>query len=751
MNNFESSEKKEIVLPDLPAELLRDQYRNDTFTTSVIPPFCSTTVAQVTEKFNSNPYFLRSSLYVLPTNGYYLEYSKLPFALVATPFSIQGVYTTVSGMDNCTQCRALLSYSSQINNIDKADTGNKYNNYNGQSNNIVSNNNVCCICGHKNTGPLKYPENIGLVSIEQPLYQSSQLPPVFVFVFDSGFAELSEVVDSAAKICATPAFQSLYTHVVFILVDSSDVVFFSAGKYNDNAAININTKDSFNTTNNKHITFKLLRMLGIKPVPELPETIAISSRDSVTISKVCAYIEKVQCVVTDKKLHIATFELLKKLPLLFSGATVAYFLGTTLEPPNHEEFIAATKSVAMNFFLQNRNNLPALSKLAFHTGGRVVSDNYSAAMINIALLHTAYNVTLVLKVSGNIVKRGVVAHDLTENLVCTSLPSMNSSHAATFLLGLEGVSSDKKYAQVIVTSTDCDGVRRVRVLNHIFPTGDGLEVYGGAAFDTIFAVLMKMWVIEAIDVEEYLVRILLFYRNRCARSHSVTQFILPDLLKPLPVLVQAFTKRATVEGSENIAVSMRVEKSSIVLSGVEDVLRLFYPRLFALSDYSGLTQVCSEYNHPLSNTNAIRLKASSISHEEIYVMEDSLNIFVYLGKDLDPLLLQDLCFPMENPMTSKSNIVFSQNPLNSNIIYVNKSEYRIRDNTETGLLLLRAISEINAHYGRVLPIQIIKSGSIEEIKFLSFMIEDKFEYKPSYADFIYKTHIKVHKLLKTNE
>ncbi len=728
MNNFDGNTKKQIILPDLPDELIKDQYKHETFKTLATPPFFSTTESFVTEKYNASPYLLRSTMYTVPSNEFYMRLSHIPFGIIVSPFDRRSLYTYVNGVDFCTECRSVLNcFTSPAEDF-----------Y------------ICNICGKKINGVINNITNLNLSSIEcETSFNDSKnsfknnnnidadtnkriglLPPAFVFIVDAAFPGISELLGKMIGMLESENFTSIYQNIVFIVILKMSMVLFS------------NNSDGLS----------IMRIALNGSVPEIPFTVAIDTRDTFKIRQIIRKIDELislevnsnysnnirsnvidsskdtnKAIDPKKDIDVQfskVMETIKYFPKIFAGTNVAYFsIENGMKSVDYKNFVTATKSVAVNFFMKT---VPAsVASLAFYTGGTVFrhaaadTDTCACDFETLIFTPTVYDVSLVLKVSDNIVKDGVIAYDVNENLSLTRLPAMNSGTSITFILRIEDSSKKMKYAQLVTRFTDTDGTRRMRVINHAFPNGDNFDFFSGISFDTLFAVLVRLAITEQRNIEEDLVKMLVFYRRRCAKTNSIAQFIIPEQLKPLPVLIQAFSKH------------IEIDKLWLIKCSVEETLRYFYPRMFPLSDYSQLPYTRSQ-----------RLSVTNLNPEEIYIMENGRVIFIYVGKKVDSALFNDAFIKVT---TGRNKEISHKGTTNiSNASYRDNTSYNIAKETETGKILIRLIDEIVVHYGHPLQVRIIMSGSVEEIEFLSAMIEDRFEDKPDYTDFIYKIHIKVH-------
>lgn len=659
MNEAEVQQKRQVKVPDLPAELFKDQYKHTTYTTSFVPPFLCTTESIVTEKYNSDPNLLRSTMYILPGSEFYLISCDVPFALVATPFSNKGFYNEVEGLDRCTQCRTYFNCFTSVEDSSY----------------------ICNICDKKNSQNFQFSNNLGYSSTEYLASASSKLErPAFTFVFDFSFSWCHDIADTVLSICANEDFQLLYENVIFIVINEGISLF---------------------TSNTGEITH--IRILG-DGIPYISSNVIIKSTDHDSIKKI---IEKIKSEKVNRKFKEMQYllDVLKEISKHCSGTNVALFTSQKGLTYDFEDFIKKTRSLSINIFTEGRPDASnPFHSLAFYTCGSLYSyvpneiNKCKNDVIGVSLIRTVFDLSIVLKLSDNITKTGIIAPDVDENFSSTKLCAMNANSTTTFLLSLNGVSKNVKYAQLQINFTDFDGTKKVRVLNHSFTNGNHTNFYSGLSFDTIFAVLCKMNASDETKIEEKLIKTLVFYRKKCASATAVTQFILPEPIKCLPLLIQSFYK------------NRNIDKRRIVTMNVEQIFRYFYPRLFSLSEYTVLSQ-----------TRNIRLSLSNLDDQEIYIMENGITIYVYIGRSVDDSLLSEL---------------FDFNSKQPSII---------ESDSEASKLLRSAIYEVIGHYGYSLETRVIQASSIDEVDFLSYMVEDSINNACDYIDFIFKIHFQVQK------
>lgn len=690
MQKDKAQAKKSIKTPDLPAELYKDQNQNIPYITSNPPPFLSTTERIVTEKNNSDPNFLRSTMYVVPSSEYTLESCAVPLAIIATPFNDRGVYNLSNGADSCKSCR------SYFNCFTVNDSGSY----------------ICNICQQSNKTHLKYQENLQYSSFEtsSPFLTSSAPKfkaktkdifdeliypqvslihkPTFVFMFDLASASLvSDSLEIILSLVQNENFQLLYENVSFMVLNGGIT--------------------SFSCLNGK---LKVIKMVG--GIPFITPNNLVKTADFKSISKIIDEIKKIRdrAAPSTRSLmesikHISSFTIASKMAIFSS---IAYDI-------NYEDILEDVDNCCINVFSMNQEGKDvsrksnALEKLSFYSSGAVFKYTQHElaslrADINfICLTKSVFNVRITLKVSDNLTKTSVVGSTLRDNITSCHLNHMDGNTSVMFNLSMTGASKSTKFIQLQATFTDYDGSRKMRVLNHSFPTGTPSQVFSSLSFDTLFAALVKLNIFDDKPLEKTLVDLLVYYRSKCSNNTSLSQFVLPDSIKCLPVLVQSFYKRNMLE------------KTRIVGFSVEQTLRYFYPRLLSLSEYA--------ISSCLAATKNLRLSASNLTEDDIYILENSQRILIYIPRSVDRALVEKL---------------FDVDP--SGVTFI------VQSDAEENAILNNIVNEVRDHYNREMGVCVCIAGeSMNEAEFLMFMTEDAINNVSDYIDYIFKLHFEVQK------
>lgn len=687
MQQDQTQNKKALGVPDLPHEILRDQMQNITYCTSNTPPFYSTTERLVVEKDNTDPNFLRSTMYIAPSSEFTFESCGLPFSILATPFNEKGTIDQIDGIDMCSICRSYFNCFTKTNNSEI----------------------ICNICEKKNEQIINYPENLKKSSFECLIsskvegeskqkittiqnfedieYPTTKdlLKPCCIFMFDMCSLPLvKHSIDAITDLINDENFQLLYENVGFFILNGG--------------------LTTYTVNSGEVVKYRLFDKL-----PFISKNYLISSKDTQSIMKILNEI-----VASKERQPLESHLLLDSIKYISSLSVGCKFILISSSDIyiNYELALSNTRNYCINLFYMTtpeKKSAPLnLEKLAFYSSGH--SFKYSTNEVSYirsdikktCLVRSVFDVKLTFKVSDNLVKVLFMGSTMSSSLAVSYMNHMDSNTTVMFNLGIDGVSKANKHIQLQVQFTDYDGSRKIRVFNHIFTTGTPAQIFSSLSFDTLFAAMTRLSISEGSDVQKYLADSLVYYRNKCSSNLSSSLFVLPESIKCLPVLLQSLSKKNDLE------------KTKIINYTVEQNLRYFYPRLFSLSEYA--------ISSRLEETKTLRLSINNINEDEIYILENSQKIFIYIPKKVDRILVNKL-------IDDSDGIV------------------KIRSSDEEECVILRDIVEkIQMHYNYEMRVIVCIAGdSFTEGDFLSNMVEDSLNNLPDYVDYIFKLHFEIQK------
>ncbi|XP_069486790.1 protein transport protein Sec24D [Ambystoma mexicanum] len=216
--------------------------------------------------------------------------------------------------------------------------------------------------------------------------------------------------------------------------------------------------------------------------------------------------------------------------------------------------------------------------------------------------------------------------------------------------------------------------------------------------------------------------ILACYRKHCASPSAVSQLILPDSMKVLPVYMNCLLKNYVLVGSSDISTDERTFQRQLVMSmDVADTQLFFYPQFIPIHNMD----VKSE-----AMPSAVRCSEERLSEGGVFLLANGLNMFLWLGVNSPPEVIQGIF-----------NV--------PSFAHISPEAASLPDVDSPYSKKLRSIVE---HIQRKRPysmkLLIVKQRDKPEMIFRQFLVEDKGLYGgASYMDFLCCVHKEIRQLL----
>ncbi|ETE66947.1 Protein transport protein Sec24C, partial [Ophiophagus hannah] len=286
--------------------------------------------------------------------------------------------------------------------------------------------------------------------------------------------------------------------------------------------------------------------------------------------------------------------------------------------------------------------------------------------------------------------------------------------------------------QCAVLYTSCAGQRRLRIHNLSLNCCTQLaDLYRNCETDTLINFLAKFAFRGVLNnpiktVRDTLInqcaQILACYRKNCASPSSAGQLILPECMKLLPVYLNCVLKSDVLQPGSEVTTDDRSYIRQLISSmDVAETHVFFYPRLLPLTkiDYSSDSL-------PI----AIRNSEERLSKGDIYLLENGLNIFLWVGVNVQQGLIQNLfgvsSFGQIN--SSMCTLPVLDNPFSK----------RVRS----------IIDMFQTQRSRYMKFIIVKQEDKLDLLFKHFLVEDKsMNGGASYVDFLCHMHKEIRQLL----
>ncbi|XP_038265220.1 protein transport protein Sec24C isoform X4 [Dermochelys coriacea] len=286
--------------------------------------------------------------------------------------------------------------------------------------------------------------------------------------------------------------------------------------------------------------------------------------------------------------------------------------------------------------------------------------------------------------------------------------------------------------QCALLYTSCAGQRRLRIHNLSLNCCTQLaDLYRNCETDTLINCLAKFAYRGVLNnpvktVRDTLInqcaQILACYRKNCASPSSAGQLILPECMKLLPVYLNCVLKSDVLQPGAEVTTDDRAYIRQLVSSmDVAETNVFFYPRLLPLTK----VDVDSD-----TLPAAIRNSEERLSKGDLYLLENGLNIFVWVGVNVQQGLIQNLfgVSSFNHISSTLSTLPVLENPFSK----------RVRS----------IIDMFQAQRSRYMKLIIVKQEDKLEMLFKHFLVEDKsMSGGASYVDFLCHMHKEIRQLL----
>lgn len=240
---------------------------------------------------------------------------------------------------------------------------------------------------------------------------------------------------------------------------------------------------------------------------------------------------------------------------------------------------------------------------------------------------------------------------------------------STDLLSLPTVPIDQSYAielqiedpltqpvivlQTAVLHTTCYGERRIRVMTTALPTTTSMsEVFASADQNAIVTLLANKAVERAMSskledardaVVNKLVDVLKVYKDTMtsAGGGASAQLAIPENLKLLPLLCCGLVKHVGLRESTQIPPDLRAYAHALLTTlPTQSLLAYLHPRFYSLHNMPADAGTIGEGGVVMPP--ALNLTSERLERHGLYLIEDSQNMFLYVGQDAVPQLVMDV-------------------------------------------------------------------------------------------------------------
>lgn len=289
----------------------------------------------------------------------------------------------------------------------------------------------------------------------------------------------------------------------------------------------------------------------------------------------------------------------------------------------------------------------------------------------------------------------------------------------------------KVYIQAALLYTSLSGQRRIRLHNlSLNVCTQYNQMYPSCEVDALINYMAKLaarsvTVSTPKSINENLVQqvshILACYRKNCTSAPAKGQFILPETLKLLPLFANSLLKSDPISGAQTVSVDDRAWLLYRLMSmDIQSTYALFYPRLLPVH----------EMTSPETIPNQMRCLYEKLKEDGIYLLENGLTMYLWLGQTVDQATIQNL-FGVSGVQLNveKCKLLDIDTPISKNVRSLIKY---IQEQRKASLKLV-----------------IVRQKDSLEPFFKNYLVEDA-GFKgagSSYVDFLYLLHKEIKNIL----
>lgn len=215
----------------------------------------------------------------------------------------------------------------------------------------------------------------------------------------------------------------------------------------------------------------------------------------------------------------------------------------------------------------------------------------------------------------------------------------------------ETLTRPQVFLQAAVLHTSCNGSRRIRVLTLALPTTDNLAaVYASAdpaAITTYFShKAVERALSSGLDaardaLQSKVIEILQTYKSNIGGGTG--GLTLPGNLRTLPILFLSLIKNTALRKSAQIPTDIRSAALCMVSTlPTSLLLRYIYPAFYSLHDMPDDAGIPEPQTGTIVMPPLLNLSSERIVPYGLYVIDDGINQFIWVGRDAVPALLMDV-------------------------------------------------------------------------------------------------------------
>lgn len=727
----------------------------------ILPPDAAST--QSADAIPSSKY-IRSTLNVAPTTNSLLKKSKLPFALVVSPFgALHEANDNVPLIDTdfcrCRRCRAYFNpYVTILNQ------GNRW---------------KCNFCNLANDFPGRLYENSGFWNrpelnhsvvdfVAPPSYMvRAPQPPVYVFLIDVSlnagtnglFATASRIIKE--NLDRLPN-KDDRCRVAFIAVDQA-IHFFDIGNCEEDDVPSMLVVTDLEQPFLPLPTGLLVNLTEKRKqidtfLDKLPEMFARNVNASSAMGSAFKAAHNLIAPIGGKIIALTA-----SIPDVGIGKLEVRedrrVFGTSKEnallQPSSKFYKAfaidcnkAQISIDLFLFSSRYQDVASLSNLPRFTGGQTYFyPGWNAAVAEDAIklahelgehmsMEIALEAVMRVRCSSHLKASGFYGNFFNRSSDLCAFPAFPRDQGYVIEIGVEENTSAPTVAfQIAVLHSTSSGQRRIRVITLTIPTSSALQdIYASADQLAITAYLSQKVCEKALssgldDARTFaynkIVEILTTYKKELMTtnvgSSAPLQFCAN--LRMLPLLVNSLLKSVAIRESNQIASDLR--SASICLLStlpVKYLIKYLHPDMFALHYMPDEAGLPDETTGEIVLPPKLNLSSEPMVSHGLYLIHDGQTMFLWIGRDAVPQLIVD-AFGAESKeavLCGKGEMPETENPLNVRIRAIISKLREKQDNvTWPSLFIVREDGEPSL-----------------KLWVSTFLVEDRSDKNKSYHQFL---------------
>ncbi|KAF9788107.1 hypothetical protein BJ322DRAFT_605700 [Thelephora terrestris] len=231
---------------------------------------------------------------------------------------------------------------------------------------------------------------------------------------------------------------------------------------------------------------------------------------------------------------------------------------------------------------------------------------------------------------------------------------LDADKSITVLFGHTSTLDERQYAHIqsAVLYTTATGQRRVRTCNMALPVVSlAMNVFRYVDADAAIA----YWFRKAIskistkpmndlrdDLMETCTATLLGYRRDCAQASAITQLVIPEGFRGLPIYTLAMSKSKILKDTFVSADVRNYYAHKLLACSARSLVQYLYPPLISLHDLNETIALPDQVTGRLKIPSSMRNSHIFMSSNGVYLLDNGEVMMIWIGNSVSPQILLDL-------------------------------------------------------------------------------------------------------------